>query len=174
MDALRIKGGVPLSGTIDISGSKNASLPIMAAALLAPGESQLDGTPDLVDVRTLAKVLAHMGVGVSFEGGSLKLDATNVDEPEAPYELVRTMRASILVLGPLVARYGHARVSLPGGCAIGARLLARCTRAAALVSTVHDIRRHAVLALPNRRKRRTHTADALRSVLIRSLPCRTR
>ena len=121
MDALRIKGGVPLSGTIDISGSKNASLPIMAAALLAPGESQLDGTPDLVDVRTLAKVLAHMGVGVSFEGGSLKLDATDVHEPEAPYELVRTMRASILVLGPLVARYGHARVSLPGGCAIGAR-----------------------------------------------------
>ncbi len=121
MDALRIKGGVPLSGTIDISGSKNASLPIMAAALLASGESQLDGTPDLVDVRTLAKVLAHMGVGVSFEGGSLKLDASHIHEPEAPYELVRTMRASILVLGPLVARYGRARVSLPGGCAIGAR-----------------------------------------------------
>ncbi len=121
MDALRIKGGVPLSGTIDVSGSKNASLPIMAAALLASGESQLDGTPDLVDVRTLAKVLAHMGVGVGFEEGSLKLDATKIDQPEAPYELVRTMRASILVLGPLVARYGHARVSLPGGCAIGAR-----------------------------------------------------
>jgi len=121
MDALRIKGGVPLSGTIDVSGSKNASLPIMAAALLASGESQLDGTPDLVDIRTLAKVLAHMGVGVSFEEGSLKLDATKIDKPEAPYELVRTMRASILVLGPLVARYGHARVSLPGGCAIGAR-----------------------------------------------------
>ena len=93
----------------------------MAAALLAPGESQLDGTPDLVDVRTLARVLAHMGVGVSFDNGSLKLDATKINEPEAPYELVRTMRASILVLGPLVARYGHARVSLPGGCAIGAR-----------------------------------------------------
>ncbi|SVE47939.1 uncharacterized protein METZ01_LOCUS500793, partial [marine metagenome] len=85
----------------------------MAAALLASGESQLDGTPDLVDIRTLAKVLAHMGVGVSFEEGSLKLDATKIDQPEAPYELVRTMRASILVLGPLVARYGHARVSLP-------------------------------------------------------------
>ena len=107
MDALRIKGGVPLTGTIDISGSKNASLPIMAAALLAAGESQLDGTPDLVDVRTLANVLAHMGVRVSFEKGTLKLDATDVTEPEAPYELVRTMRASILVLGPLVARYGH-------------------------------------------------------------------
>jgi len=93
----------------------------MAAALLAPGESRLDGTPDLVDVRTLANVLQHMGVGVSFEEGALKLDATKISEPEAPYELVRTMRASILVLGPLVARYGHARVSLPGGCAIGAR-----------------------------------------------------
>jgi len=93
----------------------------MAAAMLAEGESSLSGTPDLVDVRTLGKVLDYMGVKIRHLGGHLSMDATKITTLEAPYELVRTMRASILVLGPLLARFGKARVSLPGGCAIGAR-----------------------------------------------------
>ena len=121
MDALRILGGMPLAGDVVISGSKNATLPIMAAALLAEGESALANVPDLADVATLSKVLAGMGVGVRRSVGALQLDATRVTQLEASYELVRTMRASILVLGPLLARFGEARVSLPGGCAIGAR-----------------------------------------------------
>ena len=121
MDALRIRGNGPLSGIIDISGSKNATLPIMAATILAAGKSTLGRVPDLADVRTLRRVLAHLGIVIQEEGGALTLDATNITEQEAPYDLVRTMRASILVLGPLLARFGHARVSLPGGCAIGAR-----------------------------------------------------
>ncbi len=121
MDALRIRGGKPLSGDIHVSGSKNATLPVMAAALLAEGESAISNTPDLADVTTLGKLLAQMGVGVRRDGDSLFLDATRVPNHEATYDLVRTMRASVLVLGPLVARFGEARVSLPGGCAIGAR-----------------------------------------------------
>jgi UDP-N-acetylglucosamine 1-carboxyvinyltransferase len=121
MDALRLQGGARLRGRIVVSGSKNASLPIMAAALLAPGESVLRAAPDLADVRTLGLVLASMGVGVRRVEGALHMDATHVPHTEASYDLVRTMRASILVLGPLLARFGKARVSLPGGCAIGAR-----------------------------------------------------
>ncbi|MEE8410768.1 MAG: UDP-N-acetylglucosamine 1-carboxyvinyltransferase [Myxococcota bacterium] len=121
MDALRIRGGKPLRGEIQVSGSKNASLPIMAASLLASGESVLRGTPDLTDVRTLGALLRAMGCGLSRDGDAVKIDASAVDKPEAHYDLVRTMRASILVLGPLLARFGKARVSLPGGCAIGAR-----------------------------------------------------
>lgn len=121
MDALRIQGGATLNGEIHISGSKNATLPIMAAAMLAAGESTLKGVPDLVDVRTLSKVLEHMGIGIRHLGGHLLIDAAELTNQEAPYDLVRTMRASILVLGPLLARYGKAKVSLPGGCAIGAR-----------------------------------------------------
>lgn len=121
MDALRLRGGAALSGPLPVSGSKNASLPIMAAALLAEGESTLENVPDLADVTTLGKVLSHMGVRIERTRDTLRLDATRVTTPEAPYDLVRTMRASILALGPLVARFGEARVSLPGGCAIGAR-----------------------------------------------------
>lgn len=121
MDALRISGGAPLSGDIRVSGSKNASLPIIAAALLAPGESVLKNVPDLADVQTLSSLLEQMGVAVKRQPGELSFDATNITSREAPYELVRTMRASILVLGPLLARFGEAKVSLPGGCAIGAR-----------------------------------------------------
>src|SRR6185312_13566763 len=106
---------------VTVSGSKNASLPIMAAALLAPGESVLEGAPDLADVRTLGQVLQHLGARVSHTNGTLLIDASKITELEAPYDLVRTMRASILVLGPLLARFGKAKVSLPGGCAIGAR-----------------------------------------------------
>jgi UDP-N-acetylglucosamine 1-carboxyvinyltransferase len=106
---------------VHVSGSKNATLPQIAAALLSPGRSVLRGVPDLADVRTLGRLLASMGARVERDGTSVLIDAQPVTRPEAPYELVKTMRASVLVLGPLLARFGRARVSLPGGCAIGAR-----------------------------------------------------
>src|SRR6266403_5884484 len=121
MDAIEITGGKPLSGEVQVSGSKNATLPQIAAALLAPGRSVFRGVPDLADIRTLGRLLGNMGARVERDGSTLQVDAEHVDKPEAPYELVKTMRASTLVLGPLVARFGRARVSLPGGCAIGAR-----------------------------------------------------
>jgi len=121
MDALRIKGGATLEGTIDVSGSKNASLPIMAAALLCDGESTLREVPDLADVQTFCRLIAEMGGEIGLSRHALRINASGIDRREAPYEMVRTMRASILVLGPLLARFGSARVSLPGGCAIGAR-----------------------------------------------------
>src|SRR5256885_11874011 len=121
MDAIEITGGRPLSGEVQVSGSKNATLPQIAAALLAPGRSTFRGVPDLADIRTLAKLLGHMGARVERDGARVYVDADRVANPEAPYEMVKTMRASVLVLGPLVARFGRARVSLPGGCAIGAR-----------------------------------------------------
>lgn len=121
MDALRIQGGATLRGEIRISGSKNASLPIMAAALLSEGESVLRGAPNLADIRTMGELLSGMGCTVERRGEDLHLEASNIPRQEALYDLVRTMRASILVLGPLLARFGRAKVSLPGGCAIGAR-----------------------------------------------------
>ncbi len=121
MDALVIEGGRALEGSVRVSPAKNAVLPLMAAALLAPGTSRLQRAPRLRDVRTLATLLGHLGARVAFEGGGIAIDASDLAGCEAPYELVRTMRASVLVLGPLVARMGRARVSLPGGCAIGAR-----------------------------------------------------
>ncbi len=121
MDALVIERSGPLGGTVSVSPAKNAVLPLMAAALLAPGRSRLRQVPRLSDVRTLGRLLEHLGATVTFENGGLTIDAAEVPCREAPYELVRTMRASVLVLGPLVARFGRARVSLPGGCAIGAR-----------------------------------------------------
>ncbi len=105
-----------------MSGAKNAALPLMAAALLSEGPLELGNAPRLVDVRTIARLLRHMGVEVAGDGTStLRLQARAITKPEAPYDLVKTMRASVLVLGPLVARLGRARVSLPGGCAIGPR-----------------------------------------------------
>src|SRR4051794_28367968 len=121
MDAIEIAGGKRLAGEVTVSGSKNATLPQIAAALLAPGRSVFRGVPDLADIRTLGRLLGHMGARVERDGSTLAVDAEHVANPEAPYELVKTMRASVLVLGPLVARFGRARVSLPGGCAIGAR-----------------------------------------------------
>ncbi|MGN6669239.1 MAG: UDP-N-acetylglucosamine 1-carboxyvinyltransferase [Trinickia sp.] len=121
MDKLVIEGGRPLSGEIGISGAKNAALPILCASLLTADPLHLENVPDLQDVRTTLKLLAQMGVREERSSGALTLDAGAVDNPVAPYELVKTMRASILVLGPLLARFGHAKVSLPGGCAIGAR-----------------------------------------------------
>jgi UDP-N-acetylglucosamine 1-carboxyvinyltransferase len=124
MDKIVIDGGVPLRGSVEASGAKNAALPIIAGALLAEGEHRIRNVPDLADVRTLGRLLAHMGCEAernAGEKGALWIRVPATVQPEAPYELVKTMRASVVVLGPLVARWGKARVSLPGGCAIGAR-----------------------------------------------------
>ncbi len=121
MDKLVIKGGKRLKGEVEISGSKNASLPAMAASLLALGESRINRVPNLRDVKTMGRLLANMGAGFSYEPYSAVINTGRIKKFEAPYELVKEMRASVLVLGPMLARYGRARVSLPGGCAIGAR-----------------------------------------------------
>ncbi|MCA8094230.1 UDP-N-acetylglucosamine 1-carboxyvinyltransferase [Burkholderia anthina] len=121
MDKLVIEGGRRLSGEIVVSGAKNAALPILCAGLLSADPVKLDNVPNLKDVRTTLKVLNQMGVKSETDGCRVQLDASRVDNLVAPYELVKTMRASILVLGPLLARFGEAKVSLPGGCAIGAR-----------------------------------------------------
>ncbi|MGB1175939.1 MAG: UDP-N-acetylglucosamine 1-carboxyvinyltransferase [Candidatus Puniceispirillaceae bacterium] len=120
MDRLKIDGGVPLTGEIAISGAKNAALPLMAAGLVTDGTLRLTNVPDLVDTRSMEVLLANHGLEVARDGDRVTMsgDVTNID---APYDLVRKMRASILVLGPLLARHGQARVSLPGGCAIGTR-----------------------------------------------------
>jgi UDP-N-acetylglucosamine 1-carboxyvinyltransferase len=122
VDKLVIQGGVPLTGEVRISGAKNAALPILCAALLTPETLRLQNVPHLRDVTTTLNLLAQMGVEVSLdEKLGVGLTAANLHNLSAPYELVKTMRASILVLGPMVARFGEARVSLPGGCAIGQR-----------------------------------------------------
>ena len=121
MDKLLITGGRPLQGTVPISGAKNAALPVMAATLLAPGVHRLRNVPRLRDTRTFARVLELLGAKVAFDGNLCSIDSTGVNSVEAPYELVKTMRASIYVLAPLLARFGAARVSLPGGCAWGPR-----------------------------------------------------
>ena len=122
MDKLLIEGGTRLSGSIDISGAKNAALPILAGTLLASDPVRISNIPQLKDVATMITLLQSMGVEVTFdEKLNVEVNASSVTEREAPYELVKTMRASILVLGPLVARFGEADVSLPGGCAIGSR-----------------------------------------------------
>jgi UDP-N-acetylglucosamine 1-carboxyvinyltransferase len=122
MDQLVIRGGRPLVGTVRASGAKNAALPLMAACLLTSQPIGLQNVPRLMDVRTMARLLRHAGAEVQDDGPSgLWLRAAALGPPEAPYDLVKTMRASVLVLGPLVARAGRARVSLPGGCAIGPR-----------------------------------------------------
>ncbi len=122
MDKLLVEGGVPLRGAISISGAKNAALPLMCAALLTDEPLHLANVPHLNDISTMLRLLAKMGVEVTLdENNGLTLNAAHLDKPEAPYDLVKTMRASILTLGPLLARAGQARVSLPGGCAIGAR-----------------------------------------------------
>src|SRR6476659_6199452 len=122
MDKLLIEGGFALEGEVRVSGAKNAALPILCAALLCREPLTLTNVPRLNDVRTMQSLLSQMGVKVEAGGpGQVTLEAATIDWPLAPYELVKTMRASILALGPLVARTGEARVSLPGGCAIGLR-----------------------------------------------------
>ena len=117
MDAIAIEGGRPLNGEIEIGGAKNAVLPMMAASLLVPGMLRIHNVPRLRDVTTFLDLLHEMGVQGGYENHSLFLDATHVTSQEAPYDHVKKMRASIYVLGPLLARFGRARVSLPGGCA---------------------------------------------------------
>jgi UDP-N-acetylglucosamine 1-carboxyvinyltransferase len=128
MDKIIIEGGRPLSGTVQVSGAKNAALPLMAASILAP--LTLDNVPNLRDLATMSRLLTHMGGRVERDGGGrMEMDLGGLNRPEAPYELVKTMRASALVLGPLLTRHGRARVSLPGGCAIGSRPIDRHLKA---------------------------------------------
>ncbi|MGB9193355.1 MAG: UDP-N-acetylglucosamine 1-carboxyvinyltransferase, partial [Azonexus sp.] len=122
MDKLLISGGAALSGEVAISGAKNAALPILCASLLTAEPLHLTNVPQLNDISTMLRLLGGMGVGVTMDGvDGMVLDGGGLNNPVASYEMVKTMRAAILVLGPLVARCGEARVSLPGGCAIGAR-----------------------------------------------------
>jgi len=121
MQKLAIQGGNRLNGEVRISGAKNAALPILCASLLTGDPLQLGNVPDLNDVATMRKLLQQMGVAIEVSGNQVVLSAAHIDKLEAPYDMVKTMRAAILVLGPLVARFGEARVSLPGGCAIGSR-----------------------------------------------------
>jgi UDP-N-acetylglucosamine 1-carboxyvinyltransferase len=121
MDKIRINGGRPLRGSIKVSGAKNAALPLLAATLLAPGTYTLHNVPDLRDTRTMLMLLQTLGASWERSGCSVQINTTDLTGAEAPYDLVKTMRASVLVLGPLLTRTGCARVSLPGGCAIGAR-----------------------------------------------------
>ncbi|NKB47377.1 MAG: UDP-N-acetylglucosamine 1-carboxyvinyltransferase, partial [Legionellales bacterium] len=122
MDKLIIEGGYPLQGEITISGAKNAALPILAASLLASEPVLISNVPHLRDVVTMIELLGQLGMSVILNDRmEIELNAAGVHSVDAPYELVKTMRASIVVLGPLLARYGQARVSLPGGCAIGTR-----------------------------------------------------
>ncbi len=121
MEKLQIFGGRPLKGEVTISGAKNAALPIMASTLLAPAVHVLKRIPKLRDVNTMAELIRRMGGEIKFSNGVCVIDTSKINKFEASYDLVKTMRASVLVLGPLVARFGKAKVSLPGGCAIGAR-----------------------------------------------------
>ena len=121
MDRLLVTGGTPLSGSVRISGAKNSALKLMAAALLASGPTVLHRVPRIRDCRTMVEVLEHLGTRSTWDGDALELDTTDLSSTETPYELVSQMRASILVLGPLVARFGRTRVAMPGGCNIGTR-----------------------------------------------------
>ena len=121
MDKLIIKGGKRLAGDVMVSGSKNASLPVFIATILAPGAHEIRNVPFLRDINTTIKVLESLGATIEGNGNVVRIDTSGLNRHEATYDLVKTMRASVLVLGPLLARFGKARVSLPGGCAIGAR-----------------------------------------------------
>ncbi len=121
MDKIIIEGGRPISGSVKVSGSKNAALPILVSSLLVDGGNEYSNVPRLRDIQSTVDLLAHLGARVETDGNRIRIDASGLNSHEAPYELVRKMRASILVLGPLLARLKKARVSLPGGCAIGAR-----------------------------------------------------
>ncbi len=123
MDRLVVTGGTRLSGSVRISGAKNSALKLMAASLLAEGRTVIDNVPRIQDCLTMAEVLEHLGAEIEWEDGTVAIDATDARSLEAPYELVSQMRASILVLGPLLARHGRARVAMPGGCNIGSRTI---------------------------------------------------
>lgn len=121
MNTLSVTGGAPLRGVVRISGAKNSALKLMAASLLAPGRSRIENVPRIDDCRVMAEVLEHLGAGVAWHDGGLSIDAAELHSQETPYELVSKMRASIIVLGPLLGRFGQASVAMPGGCNIGSR-----------------------------------------------------
>ncbi len=156
MDKLLIRGGRPLRGEVTISGAKNAALPEMCAALLTDEPVRLLNVPRLQDVRTMRKLLENMGVAVQTHGerGGMSFHAAEPLTPEAPYELVKTMRAAVLVLGPLLARFGHARVSLPGGCAIGSRPVDQHIKGLQAMGALIDVEHgYMVARLPEGRQR---------------------
>jgi len=150
MDKLSIDGGTRLEGEVRISGAKNAALPILCAALLTPEPVTLSNIPRLNDVRTMLALLGQMGVKAERGDGTLALAAATVDWPLAPYEMVKTMRASILALGPLLARCGEARVSLPGGCARSISTSKDCRRSVprSISTTVTSMPRRDVSSEP--------------------------
>jgi UDP-N-acetylglucosamine 1-carboxyvinyltransferase len=153
MDRLLIQGGVPLRGEIRISGAKNAALPILCAAILTPDTLRVSNVPHLRDVTTVLSLLAQMGVEISLDQKlGVGLTAATVHNRVAPYDLVKTMRASVLVLGPLVARFGEARVSLPGGCAIGLRPVDQHIKGLQAMGAQIDIEHGYLLARANRLK----------------------
>jgi UDP-N-acetylglucosamine 1-carboxyvinyltransferase len=158
MDKLLIEGGVPLRGHVSISGAKNAALPLLAATILAPGMHIFANVPRLRDIRTMQRLLGHMGAE-SEHGESCRVDTNNIHTPEAPYELVKTMRASVLVLGPLVAQYRRAKVSLPGGCAIGARPINLHLKGLELMGVEVELEHGYVLAKADRLHGATITFD---------------
>ena len=155
MDQLRIQGGKPLHGEVQIAGAKNAALPELCAALLTSAPVTLANVPRLQDVSTMLKLLRNMGVAAEHAAdGTVRLDAGRVDNPQAPYELVKTMRASVLALGPLLARFGQAKVSLPGGCAIGSRPVDQHIKGLQAMGAEIDVEHGYMLArLPAGRKR---------------------
>ena len=156
MDKLLIRGGKPLHGEIAISGAKNAALPEMCAALLTAEPVKLTNVPRLRDVSTMRKLLANMGVAIELHGerGGITFEARDPVNPEAPYELVKTMRASVLALGPLLARFGRAKVSLPGGCAIGARPVDQHIKGLQAMGAIIDVEHgYMVARLPEGRTR---------------------
>jgi UDP-N-acetylglucosamine 1-carboxyvinyltransferase len=152
MDKIVVEGGKRLTGTIAISGAKNAALPILVSALLTDGMCTFTNVPDLQDIRSILLLLESLGVRVVADGHTIKIDAATLAASEAPYDLVRKMRASILVLCPLVARLGHARVSLPGGCAIGARPINLHLKGLERLGATIDIRHGYVEARAHRLK----------------------
>jgi UDP-N-acetylglucosamine 1-carboxyvinyltransferase len=156
---LEIEGGVPLRGSVKVSAAKNAALPALAAALLTSAPVRLTNAPDLADVRTMAKLLETLGGAVTREGGALEARVERVTNDRAPYELVSTMRASVLVLGPLVARHGSARVALPGGCAIGVRPIDQHLKGLAKLGAEVQIENGYVVARARRLKAAKITTD---------------
>ncbi len=159
MDKFVVRGGNRLSGEVAVSGAKNATLELMPSALLAPGTYTLKNTPNIRDVWTMSRLLTSMGVHAELNCGELFLDTSNLTSQEAPYEQVRKMRASIHVLGPLVARYGYARVSLPGGCAWGPRPVDLHLRGLARLGADIEIENGYIIARAERLKGTSITLD---------------
>jgi len=164
MDKLQITGGRPLRGEVEVSGAKNAALPCLCAALLTADTVTLENVPQLNDIGTTLRLLRQLGVKAeraSQPGDRVVLEASRVESLEAPYELVKTMRASILVLGPLLARFGEARVSLPGGCAIGQRPIDQHIKGLAAMGAEISIEHGFVVARAKRLKGATIRTDVI-------------